>query len=148
MLKIYLDNCCYNRPFDEQANTIVKMETRAKLFIQSLIKYGDIHLVYSFVLLSEIYANPSIYKKESILDFIKANAAEYIGAERRTEAQPLAAEIAQTGIKPFDAAHIACAVISQSDCFVTTDKRLLKYKTDRIKLVNPIEFVNLWEGNL
>jgi hypothetical protein len=48
-MKIYLDNCSYNRPFDEQASMVVRFETDAKLQIQELIKnsayYGDIKVV-------------------------------------------------------------------------------------------------------
>jgi len=28
-LKIYLDNCCYNRPFDEQSQDLIRLETEA-----------------------------------------------------------------------------------------------------------------------
>jgi hypothetical protein len=27
MLKIYLDHCCYNRPFDEQDQDVIRLET-------------------------------------------------------------------------------------------------------------------------
>lgn len=37
-LKIYLDMCCYNRPYDDQSQLKVVMETQSKLYIQSLIK--------------------------------------------------------------------------------------------------------------
>ena len=30
-MKIYLDNCCYNRPFDQQDNLRVHLESLAKL---------------------------------------------------------------------------------------------------------------------
>ena len=33
---------------------------------------------------------------------------------------------AQLGIKPFDALHVACAVVAGSDLFVTTDDILLR----------------------
>jgi hypothetical protein len=39
MLKIYLDNCCYNRPFDDLTIGSNGTEATAKMFIQSLIKY-------------------------------------------------------------------------------------------------------------
>ncbi|MDR2869308.1 MAG: hypothetical protein LBV04_02550 [Deferribacteraceae bacterium] len=58
----------------------------------------------------------------------------------------LSREIADTGVKAFDAAHIACAILAECDYFVTTDKRILKYKTDRIQLLNPIDFKKEWEG--
>jgi predicted nucleic acid-binding protein len=147
MLKIYLDNCCYGRPFDGQSNTVVKMETQAKLFIQSLVKYGYLNLVHSFVLNLEIDKNLSAYKRENIRAFLTDQATEYVGSENRAEVVRLASEIMKTGIKTIDAAHVACAIISQCDYFVSTDRRLLRYKTDYIKLLNPIEFVKIWEGN-
>ncbi len=30
-MRVYLDNCCYNRPFDEQDQLSVRLETEAKL---------------------------------------------------------------------------------------------------------------------
>jgi hypothetical protein len=44
MLKIYLDNCCYNRPFDDLTIERNRLEAEAKMFIQSLIKYKSIAL--------------------------------------------------------------------------------------------------------
>jgi len=29
-LKIYLDNCCYNRPYDDQSQLKVSLEAQAK----------------------------------------------------------------------------------------------------------------------
>jgi predicted nucleic acid-binding protein len=48
------------------------------------------------------------------------------------------------GIKAKDAIHIASAIVSSCQYFLTTDKRLLKYKTDKIRLMNPVEFVKEW----
>ena len=146
MLKIYLDNCCYNRPFDNSNDENVQLEAAAKLFIQSLIKHEDILLVSSFVLYSEIIDNPSEYKRNSILRFVDNYAKKYIGSEIMPEVKAIADEIIKTGIKTIDAAHIACAILAECDYFVTTDKRVLKYKTDRIKLVNPITFVKHWKA--
>ena len=33
-MRVYLDNCCYNRPFDDQSQLKVRLETEAKLFVQ------------------------------------------------------------------------------------------------------------------
>lgn len=32
-LKLYLDNCCFNRPYDDQNQLIIELETKAKLFV-------------------------------------------------------------------------------------------------------------------
>jgi len=50
----------------------------------------------------------------------------------------------QTGIKIKDATHLACAIFAKCDYFITTDKRVINYKTDKIKVINPIEFVKIW----
>jgi len=36
-MKIYLDNCCYNRPFDDQTQMRVFLESQAKIYIQTLV---------------------------------------------------------------------------------------------------------------
>ena len=57
-MKIYLDNCCFNRPFDDQSSLIVHFETEAKLYVQELILKGKLLLCWSFVLDYENAANP------------------------------------------------------------------------------------------
>lgn len=47
---VYLDNCCYNRPFDDQNNLQIKLETEAKLYIQKLIEELKIDLAWSSML--------------------------------------------------------------------------------------------------
>jgi len=44
LMKVYLDNCAYNRPFDDQRNIIVRLETKAKLAIQQMIKDNEMIL--------------------------------------------------------------------------------------------------------
>lgn len=51
-----------------------------------------------------------------------------------------------TGVKMKDACHIACAELMDCDYLLSTDKRTLKYKSNSIKLINPIEFLNLISG--
>ena len=48
-VKVYLDNCCYYRPFDDQKQIAVYLETQAKLHIQNLIKEKKLELVYSYI---------------------------------------------------------------------------------------------------
>ena len=35
---VYLDNCCFNRPYDNQLHPLVKLETQAKLLKKLLNK--------------------------------------------------------------------------------------------------------------
>ena len=47
---LYLDNCCFNRPFDDQEQPKIRIETEAKLFLQEKVRAGEIDLVWSFML--------------------------------------------------------------------------------------------------
>lgn len=37
-MRIYLDNRCYNRPYDDQSQLRISLEAQAKLHIQEMIK--------------------------------------------------------------------------------------------------------------
>ena len=143
-IKIYLDNCCYNRPFDNLSQEKIRNEAAAKVFIQSLIKYQSLSLYYSFMSLHEINANPFTRNREHINNFLKEYASVYISTKRISEIDEIANIIMQTGIKKKDAVHLSCSIIAECDFFVTTDKRVLNHKTDKIKIVNPIDFVKTW----
>jgi hypothetical protein len=76
-LKLYLDNCCFNRPFDDQSQLLVRLETEAKLFIQEGIKNGTFELVWSCILDYENDANPFPMQKRRIRSW-KSFAAQDI----------------------------------------------------------------------
>ena len=61
--------------------------------------------------------------------------------ERQTVIEEKAAEIMKTGVKFKDACHVASAIYAECEYFISTDTRLLKYKSKEIKMVTPIEFV-------
>jgi len=147
-LKIYLDNCCYNRPFDDLAIGKNWLEANAKLFIQSLVEYKSVLLYYSFMSQAEIDDSPYEDRKSFIVDFIETNATGFVGKKRIVEIETLADEIMQTGIKKKDATHLACSIIAKCDYFITVDKRVINFETDRIKIVNPIDFVRIWREQL
>ena len=49
-MRIYLDNCCFNRPFDDQKQLRIRIEAEAKLNIQENIRAGKLELVWSYIL--------------------------------------------------------------------------------------------------
>lgn len=65
-MKIYLDTCCLNRPFDSQEHILVKLEAEAKLQIQQLILNKQLELVWSFILTYENADNPFTLRKQRI----------------------------------------------------------------------------------
>ena len=62
-MKVYLDNCCYNRPYDYQTQIRIHLETEAKLHIQDVIKKGDLDLVTSYILEYENGKNRFSHKR-------------------------------------------------------------------------------------
>ena len=62
-MRVYLDNCCYNRPFDVQTQTAIKIESDAKLLIQGLMRTGVLEYAWSFMLRMEVSRNPDYQRK-------------------------------------------------------------------------------------
>ena len=143
---IYLDSCCYNRPYDTADQLTVVLEAQCKLYIQQLVKDGFITLVSSYMVRYESSQNPYAERRENIEAHIRRYPSVYVSDERKVEIEQAAADIMRTGVKFKDACHVASAIYAKCDYFITTDKRLLKYKSPQIKLVTPIEFVLLLEG--
>jgi predicted nucleic acid-binding protein len=138
-MKIYLDNCCYNRPFDDQNDIVVRLETEAKLFIQQKVKEKDLELVWSFVLDYENSKNPFEDRKERIslwrnLSSDDCSLSEFI----KNKAKELMTTL---GLKQMDAAHVACALEKKADYFVTTDRKVLNKQIKGISIVSPTIFV-------
>ncbi len=147
-MKIYLDNCCYNRPYDDQSQIRISLEAQAKIYIQTMIETGNFKLVSSYMLIYENSRNRIETKRKAIEQFIKDNTAIYIDDSYSEEVEHVAIEIQQTGVKSADAIHVACAILAKCDFFITTDDRLLKYKSDLISIVDPVEFIRKIGSNI
>jgi len=70
ILKVYLDNCAYNRPFDNQRQMRVFLEAQAKIYIQHLIVDNKLVLACSYMSLYENKDNPYEGRHLSIADFL------------------------------------------------------------------------------
>ena len=142
-IKIYLDNCCYGRPYDDQTQIHISLEAQSKLAIQQLVSEGHLELSASFLNTYENEGRKDEDAKKHIAQFINENIIDYVDESEKDEMKPLIDEIVSTGIKPIDATHVAAAIRSNCDYFITTDDRILKYSTDRIKIVNPAQFMTI-----
>ena len=140
-MKIYLDNCCYNRPYDDQHQIRIFLEAQAKLYIQQLVINKKLHLVCSFILRFENGQSPYTAKSETIANFFE-NAKEYIGSSEIPNIIPTINSLMSYGIKMKDAAHLACAINAKCDYFITTDDKLIKkYNGTEIAVRTPITFL-------
>ncbi len=144
-MKIYLDNCSFNRPFDDQSSMRIKLETEAKLFVQEKILIGKLQLIWSHILEYENMQNPFIERRNAIIEWKKI-AAEKIGGTKNVVAR--ASEFTRHGVKSKDALHIACAIEGKAEYFLTTDDKLLKKlaKTKELIVINPVNFIPILES--
>lgn len=145
-MKIDLDNCCYNRPYDDQSYLSISLETQAKLLVQSLVKEKHLELASSFILDYENSCNPYMDRKTAVKNFLDANVSDYISSDKSEEVIAKAEKVMATGVKMKDSCHIVCAEMMKCDYLLSTDKRMLKYKSDSVRLMNPIEFVDMLNG--
>ncbi len=111
-MKIYLDNCCLNRPFDDQSQLRIKLEAEAKLRIQEEIRDGGIKLVWSYILDYENSRNPYVERKEQINIWKKYSVINII---ENDDIIKKAVFLNSKGFKKFDSLHIACAIVSSCD---------------------------------
>ena len=145
-MRIYLDNCVYNRPFDDLTKIKIALEADAKRYIQRLVTERKIELVYSFVSRFENSKSPYPHNQKSIEAFF-VNATVYIDHTYGLAVRQRAEEIIKTGVKTKDAYHVACAVVSKSRYLITVDNRLLKYPAQDIIICDPIQFLDYLEGD-
>lgn len=95
-MRIYLDNCCFNRPYDDQSQFKIRIESEAKLVIQEKIKNGKLKLIWSFMLDYENSQNTDVNKKNEIFSFQKYSEEYFVGTK---ETAKIAQEIEKSGIK-------------------------------------------------
>jgi len=136
--RIYLDNCCFNRPYDDQSNFNVHLEAEAKIFIQTEIMNNTFELAWSFMMDYEISFNP-FYDRQ--IAFLKWKNIAVVDINPIEEILIKGKNLNQKNIKGKDALHIACAIKAECEYFLTTDYKILNRDVSEIKLINPIDFV-------
>ena len=144
-MRIYLDTCCYNRRFDENIPSELIPEKLAIYKIQEHIVQKKIQLVTSFMLHYEVLQIKNLKQRESIEMFVRINRKMYVGVEFIEILDKKAENIIKSGIKHKDAYHLASAIFTECDYFLTFDKRLLKFNSDKMIIMNPVDFVKLLE---
>jgi hypothetical protein len=139
-MKIYMDVCCLCRPFDDHQNRKIRLEAEVILSILDRCS-SDWELVGSVVLDSEIsrMADPDKRQKvEQKLELVR----EYIELDETIFNRALMYQ--RSGIKLFDALHLACAQSGET-IFLTTDNRIIilsgKIPAITIRVENPVRWL-------
>ncbi len=121
-MKIYMDNCCLNRPFDDQSNLRIHLEAEAIKTIIRLVEQQKWDLVSSKVLKFEISKIADESRKKELM-LMESLAGEVV--QINTQIGVRANEFGRLGIQSFDALHLACSE-NNADILLTVDDRLIK----------------------
>lgn len=138
-MRVYLDTSVFNRPFDDQSQVKIFLETQAFLLILTMIESQQIELVSSSVLEYENSRNadPNRAKAVNLWLSLSQHYQELSPAIRLR-----AKELEVIGVKSIDALHVASAEASNSDYFLTCDKRLINRCQDlALNVMNPTFFI-------
>ncbi len=142
-MKLYLDLCVYNRPFDYQRHEKIALETSAFMYVLEMIEKGAYSLIVSEALIYENNKNPDEIRKARVASYFQlAKEIIKIGDSEIERASYLKS----FGFTDIDALHIALAEKSGADYFVTCDADIIKlYKRHRnfvkINVVGLTEFI-------
>jgi hypothetical protein len=142
-MRLYLDTCCLNRPFDDQSQPRVRRETDAVADILRRVIDGDWIWLGSEVLELEVAANPDPVSRGRVQRLVRyAGDSVHLDAAVIARAQTLAS----FSIHPFDCQHIASAELGRANVFLTTDDRLLRAavrarRSLAVPVRNPLEWL-------
>ncbi len=121
--QIYLDVCVLCRPFDDQQQVRIRLETNAVELILAHIRHQTLELVVSSVHHIEIRAITDREERQHLLLLLSqlGSSPQIDVAATRKRAE----QLVDQGMGVADATHVAFAEASGAE-FVTVDDRLLK----------------------
>ena len=141
MIKIYLDNCWYSRPFDSNVNEKIEKEIKAIEKIMKTYLKKEIKIYKSKIIDFEINKMPIGNKRRQVEDLYDALELKEIKYSYKIE--DIIKKLKENNISNMDAYHIAYAEKENIEYFMTVDKILInkakKIKTE-VRVISPIEF--------
>jgi predicted nucleic acid-binding protein len=135
---IYLDTNVYNRPFDDQTQLRISLETLAFISILQMIETNQITLVTSTVLVLENDYNPFPVRQQWVnycLNYTKHHQTVNDNIRHRAK------QLESKALKSRDALHLACAEVAACDYFLTCDDLLIKRYKGTLQVNSPVDFV-------
>lgn len=140
-MKVYLDVCCLKRPFDDQRELRVRLETEAVLALEAAIERGSHEFVRSIAHDLENERNPDGSRRARVQEWLSRHSLPDVppaAVGTRTD------ELVRAGLGPFDAFHLAWAERLAADVFVTVDDRLkgrARAIQPAVRVVGPVELL-------
>lgn len=139
---LYLDYNCFQRGFDDPSSIRIQMEALAcqEIFLQA--ERGKVRLIWSFMHEDETMLCPFPERQYAAL---RLSTLCHRRVEPTPEIYKLAQLLQRTGrLSAKDALHLAAAVHSDADAFVTCDDRLINRARRlqiEMRIVNPVDYV-------
>ena len=142
-MRIYLDVCCLNRPFDEHSQVRIRLESEAIMIILERCQEGIWNLTGSEVIDFEITRIPDIERRQKVTVLISL-ASTTIHLDKKIINR--GKKLTQMSFRAVDALHIACAEKGKCNVFLTTDDQIINnYETNRdaikIHIANPLNWL-------
>ncbi len=122
-MRIYLDNCCLQRPLDDQTHPRIRVETEAVFAVLAAVQAGEQILLGSEALEYEVMRIPDEVRRSEVLSVL-ALASERLQITDAVET--LALQLEQQGLGAMDAIHLALASTTKADFFCTCDDQLYR----------------------
>lgn len=142
-MKIYLDVCSLNRPFDDQTQDRIHLESEAVIAILKNLEAEKWIWISSSVVLFEVNQAPSLDRRRRLLKLCE-QATSIITLDEEIFAA--AATLKSVGFRSYDALHLACAKKAGVDVFLSTDDKLIKRAarkkaTVSVRVSNPLTWL-------
>lgn len=122
-MRVYLDNCCLQRPLDDQTHPRIKIETEAIFVILAAVQAGDVAMLGSDALEYEISRIPDEARRKEVLSVLALAAQRLVITD---EVEELALSFEKQGVRAMDAVHLALADKARVDYFCTCDDKLFR----------------------
>ena len=137
-MRVYLDTNVYNRPFDDQTQPRIWLETLAFAVILQMVDASSVTLVSSSLLEYENSRNPLLDRRRWVERCLAdAGCHQLVDEDIRTRAE----DLERTGVSSLDALHIACAEAADSQFFLTCDDHLVSHYEGELTVMSPVDFV-------
>jgi len=140
---LYLDNSVLNRPFDDPDIGTNKLEAEVLSLIVKLAQKNKVKIVNSSVIEYENSLNKNPERKKFVMEILKeAKHHQNIDESIRKQAEIFNKKM---NIASIDALHLAAAEKANVDVFISCDYDIIKQYKGKVKVINPMEFIQYYE---
>ena len=140
-MRVYMDVCCLNRPFDDQTQDRIRIESEAVLAILNRCT-DDWILVGSEVIDYEVSKIPDEERRRKV-EILASISREKVIVDDNIVKRAL--ELEKIGLKPVDTLHVACAEKSADVTLTTDDGIVKKVKANKdlikVRVENPVRWL-------